>query len=312
MFRGVFGGGGEFNADDVLTKALDDNLTNYEDANYKAYIERENSEKKEEKKDRQRDYRWDRRYGDSGTPGRQTPRPPPNPVVFDTPDLQKPSGFWHGVFGTPDLQKLSGFWPVVFGTPDRQKPRAPKRGASAPAMRPHGPDVSQSSKRPKKYDQSEINTRESKNQAMKQRVADAANKAANKAARKQREENNRQQRVAEAAEEAANKAARKQMEENNRQQTEENDTARISREFPDGIHAYYVLGVEWNATETTIKKAYRKLALKYHPDKMGNKKGEPDKLIKIINEAYSKLKDTGTRYNYDVAMGFKQRSTWGR
>ncbi|MDP3694709.1 MAG: DnaJ domain-containing protein, partial [Desulfocapsaceae bacterium] len=49
---------------------------------------------------------------------------------------------------------------------------------------------------------------------------------------------------------------------------------------------YETLGVSKNASATEIKKAYRQLALKYHPDKnQGNKTAE-DK-FKVINEAYA-------------------------
>jgi DnaJ-class molecular chaperone len=59
---------------------------------------------------------------------------------------------------------------------------------------------------------------------------------------------------------------------------------------------YKVLGVEQNASIDEIKKAYRKLSLKYHPDKNNGK----DENFKEINEAYSVLSDEGSRQQYDM------------
>ena len=64
-------------------------------------------------------------------------------------------------------------------------------------------------------------------------------------------------------------------------------------------HDYYkILGVERNATEPEIKKAYRKLALKYHPDRNPGKKDAEEK-FKEINEAYQVLSDPQKRARYD-------------
>lgn len=71
---------------------------------------------------------------------------------------------------------------------------------------------------------------------------------------------------------------------------------------------YKALGVERSATAAEIKKAYRKLALKYHPDKnKGDAKME--ERFKKINEAYAVLGDPEKRKQYDMfgAEGFSQR-----
>ncbi|BDR65006.1 molecular chaperone DnaJ [Clostridium tetani] len=61
---------------------------------------------------------------------------------------------------------------------------------------------------------------------------------------------------------------------------------------------YEVLGVEKGANDAEIKKAFRKLALKYHPDKnAGNK--EAEERFKEINEAYQVLSDPQKRAQYD-------------
>jgi len=70
---------------------------------------------------------------------------------------------------------------------------------------------------------------------------------------------------------------------------------------------YKILGLSKDATSDDIKKAYRKLAVKYHPDKNpGNKEAE-DK-FKTMSEAYAVLSDPEKRKQYDNygADGFSQ------
>lgn len=62
---------------------------------------------------------------------------------------------------------------------------------------------------------------------------------------------------------------------------------------------YKILGIKKDATEAEVKKAYRKLALKWHPDKNPNNREEAEEKFKKINEAYSVLSDKNKRNQYD-------------
>ena len=62
---------------------------------------------------------------------------------------------------------------------------------------------------------------------------------------------------------------------------------------------YDTLGVKPDASETEIKKSYRKLALKYHPDRNKDNKEECEAKFKEISAAYEILSDSEKRSNYD-------------
>ena len=71
---------------------------------------------------------------------------------------------------------------------------------------------------------------------------------------------------------------------------------------------YEVLGVKKDSSAQEIKKAYRKMAMKYHPDRnKGNKEAEEQ--FKKISEAYAVLSDPEKRKQYDTYgdTGFQQR-----
>ena len=62
---------------------------------------------------------------------------------------------------------------------------------------------------------------------------------------------------------------------------------------------YEILGVSKNADANEIKKAYRKLAMKYHPDKNKDNKDGAEKAFKKVGEAYGVLSDKEQRHKYD-------------
>ena len=63
---------------------------------------------------------------------------------------------------------------------------------------------------------------------------------------------------------------------------------------------YKVLGVGENASADEIKKAYRKLAVKYHPDKNPGSKKEAEEKFKEVSEAYYVLGDPKRKQEYDA------------
>ncbi|RIA96872.1 DnaJ domain-containing protein [Glomus cerebriforme] len=63
---------------------------------------------------------------------------------------------------------------------------------------------------------------------------------------------------------------------------------------------YETLGIDADATEDDIRKAYRKQALLWHPDKNVQRKEEAEEKFKLISEAYEVLSDTEKRRIYDL------------
>jgi DnaJ-class molecular chaperone len=62
---------------------------------------------------------------------------------------------------------------------------------------------------------------------------------------------------------------------------------------------YQILGLAKNATAEQIKKAYRKLAMQYHPDRNPGKEEWANEKFKEINEAFGVLGDPDKRRQYD-------------
>ena len=71
---------------------------------------------------------------------------------------------------------------------------------------------------------------------------------------------------------------------------------------------YKILGIDKNASVAEVKKAYRKMAMKYHPDQTKGDKSAEEK-FKSISEAYAVLSDKEKRRQYDTfgSTGFHQR-----
>ena len=62
-----------------------------------------------------------------------------------------------------------------------------------------------------------------------------------------------------------------------------------------GKDFYGILNINKNASESEIKKAYKKLAIKWHPDKNPNNKEAAEKHFKEVSEAYQVLSDPEKR-----------------
>lgn len=72
---------------------------------------------------------------------------------------------------------------------------------------------------------------------------------------------------------------------------------------------YTTLGIDSKASETDIRKAYRKLAIKWHPDKNPTNLHVANEKFKAIAEAYEVLSDEGKRSQYDGSLGGRRADT---
>ena len=66
-----------------------------------------------------------------------------------------------------------------------------------------------------------------------------------------------------------------------------------------GKDFYDILGISRGASDSEIKKAYRKLAMKWHPDKNQDNKETAEKKFKAVSEAYEILSDPKKKEIYD-------------
>jgi len=68
---------------------------------------------------------------------------------------------------------------------------------------------------------------------------------------------------------------------------------------PEKRDYYAVLGVDRGAAKDEIRRAYRRLAKKYHPDLNKENQKESEEAFKEVSEAYEVLSDPQKRANYD-------------
>lgn len=75
------------------------------------------------------------------------------------------------------------------------------------------------------------------------------------------------------------------------------------------MNYYDILELKTNASFNDIKKSYRKLAMKYHPDRNNGSKAAEEK-FKLINEAYITLSHYDKKENYDDSLKTSLQSNW--
>jgi len=69
---------------------------------------------------------------------------------------------------------------------------------------------------------------------------------------------------------------------------------------------YQVLGIGRNVSQEEIKKTFRRLALRYHPDRNPQSQNQAEEKFKEINEAYQVLGDKHKRLQYDYMIALSQ------
>lgn len=72
--------------------------------------------------------------------------------------------------------------------------------------------------------------------------------------------------------------------------------------------SYDVLGVSPTATDQDIKLAYKRLVLQWHPDRQLHDQSLAEQNLKIINEAYSKIKTRPARDQYNQILRLQQKA----
>ena len=71
------------------------------------------------------------------------------------------------------------------------------------------------------------------------------------------------------------------------------------------MNHYKILGVPYSASSKAISQAYRKLAMKHHPDKNLDDKADAETRFKMLRRAYETLIDPSKRREYDRTTGFQ-------